>query len=273
MGTVPISLVLPALLPLWRVGYQCEDNMITIHSYEQGKRSEACTEYLKAALHPNQVERIILLPIPTTRDKRTVLNTNVCINEVLDEVVSGTVISGYGLEEAFTVGAQRRGGRVIDLERDEEFLGENAQLTAMCTLGILLGSIDRSLKDLTVGVVGYGRIGRRLTNILLYLGAGVRVFTSREGTRVDLSEYGVASAASSVNADLGGLDILINTAPAPIFPPEGIPKGLRIIDLASGDNFHGIEVEKYPSVPARMFPVSAGRAWGRAVERFISDTT
>ena len=46
--------------------------------------------------------------------------------------------------------------------------------------------------------------------------------------------------------------------------------GLRIIDLASGDNFTGIEgVEKYPSIPAKMFPESAGRVWGRTIERYI----
>ena len=57
------------------------------------------------------------------------------------------------------------------------------------------------------------------TNLLLYLGARVRVFTSRESTRIDLCGYGVASVASSSDADLSCLDILINTAPAPIFPP------------------------------------------------------
>ena len=247
--------------------------MITIHSYEQGKRAESCAEYLRGSPHLDNVERIILLPIPTSRDKRTILNTNVCINDVIDGIDEGTVISGYGLSDSFMLAAQWRGGRVIDLEGDEKFLSENAQLTALCTLGILLGTVDRAPGDLTVGVVGYGRIGKRLTNMLMYLGAGVRVFTSREGMRVDLCECGVSGAASCEDADLGGLDILINTAPAAIFRPDLIPAGLRIIDLASGDNFHGITVEKYPSVPAKMFPVSAGRAWGRALERFIANTT
>jgi hypothetical protein len=120
-----------------------------------------------------------------------------------------------------------------------------------------------------VGVVGYGRIGKRLTNVLLYLGARVRVYTSRETTRIDLCEYGVASAASSGRADLSGLDILINTAPAVIFGRDTVPTDLSVIDLASGDNFPGRDVERYPSVPAKMLPFSAGKAWGRAVERFI----
>ena len=243
-----------------------------IHSYESGKRSDACIEYLRGARCTDDVESIILLPIPTTRDNLTVLNTKVYINEVLEGLRAGDLVSGYGLPGWFVSGAVGRGARVIDLCLDEDFLVENADLTALCTLGIILNTCPRAPRDIRLGIVGYGRIGKRLTNLFLYLGAGVCVFTSRENTRIDLCEYGVATATSSEYADLTGLDILINTAPAVIFKPESIPRGLRVIDLASGDNFPGIAVEKYPSVPAKMLPHSAGRAWGRAIERFLTDT-
>jgi hypothetical protein len=160
---------------------------------------------------------------------------------------------------------------VADLARDEEFLLENAYLTALAALGIYLGTTKAAPRDTSVGVVGYGRIGKRLTGLFLYLGARVRVFTSREDTRLELCENGVSASVSGRDYDLSGLDILINTAPATIFEKDKIPEDLRIIDLASGDNFPEIAgVEKYPSVPAKMFPISAGRAWGRAVERRLA---
>ena len=242
-----------------------------IHSYENGKRATACTEYLMASDIAMRARDIILLPIPSTRDNVTILNTNIYINEVLDDVEDGTVISGYGLPGAFVDAAIARGGRVIDLSLDENFLLFNADLTALCALGIFLANGERAPADVSVGIVGYGRIGRRLTELFLYLGARVRVFSTRRSARIDLGECGVASEESSEDADLSGLDILFNTAPAVIFRPEKIPRELRIIDLASGDNFPGVSVEKYPSVPAKMFPFSAGRAWGRAVERFIAE--
>ena len=245
---------------------------MTIHSYENGKRAESCIEHLEASEYAKNIGRIILLPIPSTRDNRTVLNTNIYINEVLDEIDGDTVVTGYGLPDSFKVAAEWRGGHVLDLSLDEEFLVENAYITALCTVGILLDNGEYVPRDMSVGIVGYGRIGKRLTNLLLYLGARVRVFTSRANTRIDISEYGVCSAESSDNADLSGLDILINTAPAAIFPRRIIPEGLRIIDLASGDNFPELKVEKYPSVPAKMFPKSAGKVWARAVERFITTT-
>ena len=243
-----------------------------IHSYESTVRSETCVKHLERMSHHENIGRIILLPIPTTRDKITVLNTSVYINDVLSEINDDTVVCGYGLPCGFVELAKERGGRVLDLSLDEKFLSDNAHLTALCTVGILLTTTDRAPCDVNIGVVGYGRIGKRLTNMLLSFGAGVKVFTSRKRACLDLCECGVASSVSTWDADLSDLDVLINTAPAVIFVRERIPEGLRVIDLASGDNFPGIMVERYPSVPAKMFPKSAGRIWAEAVERFISDT-
>ena len=243
-----------------------------IHSYENSLRSDACTEYLRGSDMCQNVDKIILMPIPTSRDKTTILNTNVYIKEVLELICDRTLISGYGLTDEFILAAESRGAVVVDLERDEEFLSDNAELTALCTLGIYLGTTWFSPRDISVGIVGYGRIGKRLTNLFLYLGADVRVFTSRENTRLDLCENGVSASFSGPEGDLSGLDILINTAPAVIFTKESIPFGLRIIDLASGDNFVGVpDVEKYPSIPAKMFPKSAGRVWGRTLERYLAN--
>ena len=213
-----------------------------------------------------------MLPIPTTRDKTTVLNTNVYIYDVLDDVDDDTVVCGYGLPGDFVELAKGYGGRVLDLSLDEKFLTDNAYLTALCTVGILLSTTDRAPCDVNIGVVGYGRIGMRLTNMLLSLGASVKVFTSRRNACLDLCECGVSSSVSSGDADLSDIDVLINTAPAVIFGKERIPDGLRVMDLASGDSFPGLTVERYPSIPAKMFPKSAGRIWAEAVKRFITNT-
>ena len=241
-----------------------------IHSYENSPRADACIEYLRGVEAVRRYENVVLLPIPTTKDGKTVLNTKVDIIELIDGFDVNTIVSCYGMSDEILKKCRACGALVIDLSCDEEFLLENAELTALAALGIYLTSTKRSARDTRVGIVGYGRIGKKLTNLFLYLGANVKVFTSREDTRLDLCEWGVATAKSTKDADLFGLDILINTAPAAIFDKEIIPLGLRIIDLASGENFPGVAgVEKYPSVPAKIFPESAGRAWGRAIERYL----
>ena len=244
-----------------------------IYSYENSLRADSCIEYLKRINVEEKFDRIILLPIPSTRDNVTIMNAKVVINNLIDQIDDKTLVSLYGLDNATVKALEDVAGTIVDLSADEEFLLENAELTAVATLGIFLTTTKLSIGDARVGIVGYGRIGRRLVNHFLYLGAKVRVFTSRADTRLDLCECGVSGVMSSADADLTSLDLLINTAPARIFTPDSIPRGLRIIDLASGENFVGVDgVERYPSVPAKMFPISAGRVWGRAIERHIVNT-
>lgn len=244
-----------------------------IHSYENSQRADTCIDYLKSSDKIKNVKKLFLLPIPSSRDKRTIWGTTVDIFDVFDAAEPMSLIVGYGLSDEFLDAAEECGCMAFDVSRDEDFLLENAELTALATLGIILTSTKKSPVDTKIGVVGYGRIGKRLCRHLLFQGARVRVYTSTEDIRLDLCECGIETLESCAEADLGGLDILINTAPAKVFDVSlpSFPRDLRIIDLASGDNFPGIDVEKYPSIPAKMFPYTAGRAWGRSIERFADN--
>ena len=248
-----------------------------IHSYESGRRSDVCVKYLNGLKCFLGIEQLYLLPIPSSRDNKMISGTAITLDSLLDIVDSSSLVVGYSLPEDISEGLKGRGCLVHDVACDEEFLCENAELTAEATLGVIFNTAGASPADLRIGVVGYGRIGKRLSRLLLYFGAAVRVYSSDVGKRLDLGEWGITTALSARDADLSGLDILINTAPAVIFDSGregGFPEDLRVIDLASGDNFPGVAVvEKYPSVPAKMFPTSAGRAWGRSVERFMSSLT
>lgn len=240
-----------------------------IHSYENGLRSDACVQYIRGLDCFEGVEELLLLPIPSTRDNKTILGTNIVIDSLISLVDGASLVVGYSLPATFKSTLTGVGCPVHDVGCDEEFLCENAELTAQAALGILLNTAGASVSDLRVGIVGYGRIGKRLARLLLCLGSSVRVYSSDVGKRLDLGEWGITTALSAKDADLSELDVLVNTAPAAIFDTEHFPEGLRVIDLASGDNFPGLSsVEKYPSIPAKMFPRSAGVAWGRSIERF-----
>ncbi len=242
-----------------------------IHTYEKGGRGEACARYLRLHEEELGVSEAVILPIPSTKDKRVLKDTDIPLSDIVRMAKKDSLIIGYGLPSQFSMELKETGAIVYDAGEDERFLMKNADLTAVCTLGILLGSEERAPEDLTVGIVGYGRIGKSLTRLLLFLGAGVRVFTSRDNMRLELCEFGVASSMSTASADLAGLDLLINTAPAVIFDTgEGIfPHGIRVIDLASGENFPGISgVERYPSIPAKMFPYSSGKILGECSLHF-----
>lgn len=232
-----------------------------IYTYEEGGRAEACRACClrEAAGSPL---RIALLPIPSLRGGKPCFPLSV-VESKPDAIV------GYGLDEQ-TRGILASGGAaVIDCASDETFLAENAELSAAGMLCVLLNDEQRAPWELSVGIIGYGRIGSRLVRMLLSLGARVRVYSRSEEVRMRLGECGIETEPGCACASLDGLDLLINTAPSAVFRArKKIDDGeLKVYDLASGNNFDCPRVEKKPSLPARFFPISAGEAWGRAVLR------
>ena len=113
--------------------------------------------------------RIILLPVPTTRDGVTVTATDIRLSEVISDVGENTYIFGYGIPSEISCAATGDGALVYDLSLDEEYLRENAYLTALGTLGYLLTGSSRQLCGMRIGIIGYGRIGKELLRLFLFL--------------------------------------------------------------------------------------------------------
>ena len=186
----------------------------------------------------------------------------------------GDAVCGYGLPETVKAELNEKGARLFDGLECEDFLVENAVLTVDGALGYLLNSMPCSPRDLTVGLIGYGRIGKRLLSALLFLGAKVRVYTRSEPVRLSLGAEGIETEEFSFEGDYGELDVLVNTAPAKVMSGEGIKKyetaGLKILDLASGECFpQSPSVKKLASVPEAFYPKSAGRLYGKYISEYL----
>ena len=245
---------------------------MSIETYGMGERLEIAERYAR----PLSVFRhIVLLPVPTSRDAEHVTGTEILLSETLANVCEGSVVAGYLLPACYKKEVGKRGAHLLDLAIDEGFLARNAQLTAEGTLGYILTSDKRSITDIKFGVVGYGRIGSRLSEMLLFLGASVRVYSTRVSLCLELVESGVDAAVMQKDGgvcDFSDIDILINTAPCDMRGHflSGIRDGMRVLELASGNNFDGLTgVEKLPALPERMYPESAGRTYFSALFDFI----
>ena len=219
---------------------------------------------------------MILLPVPTTRDNKRVSGTDIPLEDTLIGADGKSIVAGYALPGWYKAAAVERGALVLDLSGNEKFLSDNAEITANGALGYLLVTENRAPADIKVGVVGYGRIGSRLVRALLFLGSNVKVYTSKMSTCMELCECGVdcVTVANEQGAcDFSGLDVLINTAPKDMsccFPGGKLPLGLRVIELASGNNFVGVAgVEKLPGIPEKNYPLSAGRVYFEAVKGLL----
>lgn len=250
---------------------------MNISTYGCDKRLKFCRDYLLRSGFRFGGD-IMLLPVPSINAEGYVRGTDVGLDDIFNGIRPGDAIVGYGLLREARAMAAEHGALIVDTSRDETFLSDNAALTSDGTLGRILTEHNRSLCDLNIGIIGYGRIGQRLLNSLLFFGADVTVFTSREASRLELGMLSVhAVNTAELNSEQGlcnlaSLNILINTAPAPIITAdmsESLSK-TRIIELASGENIPpDIPYERFASVPAIMYPASAGYAMGRAVIRML----
>lgn len=249
---------------------------MNIDNYGVSKRCEIAKELVEHAIDRLH---LVFLPIPTSRDNIHVKDTHLLLSDVTDTVREGTLVVGYKIPCAVADEIIKRGARYLDLSLDEQFLLDNANLTALGALGYLLTSSPLAMPDMRVGVVGYGRIGRALVRSLAFLGARLKVYTTSRESAVALAECGIDVTQSGIECggvrDFSGLDVVINTAPADMrasFADGKIPEGMRVIELASGENFKGIDgVERLPSIPEQMYPTSGGYVYFSAIKRFLRE--
>lgn len=239
-----------------------------IRSFGVGERIRECERVLRERAQGRAGGRLLLLPIPTSRDNRYITGTSVEIDDILPLIEQDGAIVGYNIPSILAERAEGVGALVYDGGLDEDFLCENAELTARGTVGYILTNSRIDLRDMSVGVVGYGRIGMRLVRWLLMFGADVTVYTRRQSLALELCEMGISSVVIGESADTSALDILINTAPEKQIDDSTIRPQTEIIDLASGNIFEPSErLVKLASVPDSYYPRSAGRLYAEGAIR------
>lgn len=194
---------------------------------------------------------------PTFSEKVTHILLNVPTKEVdLSELPAGVTVIGGNLEGSFPK---------MDLLRDEQYLAENAALTADCALRLLGSHLPVAFRDCPVLIIGWGRIGKCLASMLKALGAQVTVAARKP------SDLGMLTALGYRAVEIGNIDptpyrAILNTAPAPVLSPGGTAVK---IDLASRLGLAGDDVIWARGLPGKMLPESSGQLIARGVLRHL----
>lgn len=219
-------------------------------------------------------DRLILLPVPTTKDKKHITATEIPLTELVGYARAEALVVGYEIPEEIRDSLLSAGADVLDLGEDEEFLVKNAEVTSRGALGHLLTSLPWDISHLTVGIIGYGRIGKALLKLLIFLGAHTSVYTTRDSVAEGLSEAGIPCVKIDESTDFLGCDVLLNTAPAVLIDEKKLERILantRIVDLASGKIFPEKEgIVKLASIPEAFYPETAGLLYAEAVAKQLS---
>ena len=171
-------------------------------------------------------------------------------------------------------------GRIVDLWADDVLLNENALLTAEGAVCAAMRASRRALRDTRCLVIGWGRIGRALTEILVALGSRVTVASRSLAKRNQAVIRGAEAVATDlIVRALPGHQLVFNTAPEMVLDGQalrGADAGAMVVDLASppyGVDLRaawtlGLRAWREPGIPGRYCPQSAARVLLESLLRF-----
>lgn len=248
----------------------------------------ACEDYKNAV--KNCVA--VVLPLPASTDGVYINTplvpemTPIRLTALLDEELYGDkkpIILGGKLTPAFKAYAVEKGFRVIDYYENEILQIKNALPTAEGALEIAMRVLQITIHSSQAAVVGYGRIAKTLSKMLLAMNANVTV-AARKGADLAYAELCgcktlkiAHTTGKSTLCALGkGYDVIFNTVPYWVFDRDVISEMNRdtvLIDLASAPggfdinalNDYGINVIRAVSLPGKCAPVTAGKIIGDTV--------
>ena len=169
--------------------------------------------------------------------------------------------------------------RVYPLSEESVFVNENAVYTAEGAVARAMQLSEFALFGEKVAVIGYGRIGRALTEILVGLKTQLTVFSRRESGRLQAMARGAKGAdIKNLCELLPDFRVIFVTSPdrmlsqkelsyispnALIFDVSSAPYGVDAEAAAA----MGLKVHVEGALPGRYCPESAARAMYRAVKR------
>ena len=156
----------------------------------------------------------------------------------------------------------------IDMLKREELLIKNAIPTAEGAIKIAIDETDITLHGNQMMVIGYGRIGKILSNMLRGIGAKVLVIVnSAEAAASAESSSHTAAYFEDMEGHLKDADVIFNTVPKILLDKNNmhhIRKSTLIVDLASppygvevnDSRDFGLKVLYTNSLPGKIAPVT-----------------
>lgn len=183
---------------------------------------------------------VILGPIPFSSNGKTIntpfSNKKVAVEEFLESVSGKTLLAGQFKQEIYEL-AKEKDIKLIDILKREDLSVLNAVSTAEGTIKIAIEEAQKNLHGSNILVLGFGRVGKVLSNMLKGIGANVSCEARKNSDLAWIKAYGYEPIPlATLKENLNRFDIIINTIPYIILDKENLENVKRdalIIDLAS----------------------------------------
>lgn len=212
---------------------------------------------------PSQAVTHLLLPVPSFDPDGTVKG-GTKLDALLAQLPKDIAVIGGNLDHPLLKNYQK-----IDLLQDAHYLAMNARITAHCALSLAMQKCSCILVDTSVLVIGWGRIGKCLAQLLQALGADITVAARKETDRAALASLGM-NAIPTDGIQPSKYDVIFNTAPEMLLPYcDG--NALKI-DLASTPGIGGSDIIWARGLPNKQVPESSGKLIAESVTSYLSGT-
>ena len=191
---------------------------------------------------------IILGPLPFSSNGKTIntpfSNKKISVEDLLDSISGKTLLAGHFKQEIYET-SREKDIKIIDILKREDLSVLNAVSTAEGTIKIAIEETPRNLHGSNILVLGFGRVGKILSNMLKGLGANVSCEARKSSDFAWIKAYGYEPIAlANLKDNLNRFDIIINTIPYIILDKDNlecVKRDALIIDLAS--NPGGVDKE------------------------------
>lgn len=164
--------------------------------------------------------------------------------------------------------------QTIDLLKEEAYLALNAAITADCALQVAAPLLTTTFCDTPTLIIGWGRIGKCLGQLLHSVGAEVMIAARKETDRAMIRALGFRAVdLRELNRILPGCRLLFNTVPTLLLHETELRSSSNCvkIDLASKPGIVGDDVIWARGLPGMYAPESSGRLIAESILRLSGE--
>ena len=140
-------------------------------------------------------------------------------------------------------------------------------ITAHCAIRIASQEAPYILPEGKILVIGWGRIGKCLSQLLQQLGCHITVAARKASDRAMLAALGCNTIPTN-SITLEDYSIIFNTVPQLLI--ENCDTTAVVIDLASTPGISGQRVISARGLPGKMAPVSSGQLIADTIYRLLN---
>lgn len=230
---------------------------------------------------------IVIGPLPCSNDN-TLLNTplyseKIIIEEIFKNMTSNQLFIAGKISNEISSIASFYNINTIDLLRREEMAVLNAIPTAEGAIQVAMEELDITIHGANTMVLGFGRIGKVLANMLQGIGANVYVEARNYTDLAWISSYGyIPLHLNEIGAYIHEMDVIFNTIPYMVLNEEMLLKLRKeslIVDLASipgGVDFEkskelGIKTVWALGLPGKVAPMTAAKIMKDTIYNIIEE--